>query len=457
MRDVCCVEATCEKRVHFTRRDLTRLLAPLVVEQFLAVTVGMADTMMVSYAGEAAISGVSLVDMLNLLIINIFAALATGGAVVISQYLGARDVESAKNGAGQLFHLAALAGVGIMALALAFARPLLGLLFGQIEPDVMDAALLYLRISAASYPFIALYNAGAALFRSMGNSKVSMMTSFIINIINIGGNAILIYGFHWGTAGAGTATLVSRAVAAAVMVVLLHHQNNPVYLEGLLRPYLDRKLAGSILKVGIPNGVENGMFQVGKLLVAGLISSFGTAAITANAICNNLGSLSNIPGAAIGLGMVTVVGQCVGARDHTQARRYTKLLVGWTYAVMALTNLAVLLLAKPLIGMYHVSVETNTMAFEVMAVYCILCAAIWPLSFTTPNALRAAGDARFTMTVSMFSMWIFRIGFSYILGSWLQMGLFGVWLAMEIDWVVRALFFTIRFLGKKWEKANVIG
>ena len=185
MRDVCCVEAMCEKRVHFTRRDLTRLLAPLVVEQFLAVTVGMADTMMVSYAGEAAISGVSLVDMLNVLIINIFAALATGGAVVISQYLGARDVESAKNGAGQLFHLAALAGVGIMALALAFARPLLGLLFGQIEPDVMDAALLYLRISAASYPFIALYNAGAALFRSMGNSKISMQVSILMNAVNV--------------------------------------------------------------------------------------------------------------------------------------------------------------------------------------------------------------------------------------------------------------------------------
>ena len=199
------------------------------------------------------------------------------------------------------------------------------------------------------------------------------------------------------------------------------------------------------------------MFQVGKLLVAGLISSFGTAAIAANAICNNLGSISNIPGAAIGLGMVTVVGQCVGARDHAQARRYTKLLLGWTYAVMTLTNLAVMLLAEPLIGMYHVGAETNRMAFEVMAVYCILCAVVWPLSFTTPNALRAAGDARFTMTVSMFSMWIFRIGFSYILGSWMQMGLFGVWLAMEIDWVVRALFFTIRFLGKKWEKSNVIG
>jgi len=441
----------------FSTRALCALILPLMVEQLLAVTVGMADTMMASRVGEAAVSGISLVDAVNILLIQVFAALATGGAVVVSQYLGRRDRQNACAAARQLIWITALLATVIGAVVLVGNRWILQFVFGRVEPAVMENAMTYFWLSALSYPFIAVYNAGAALFRSMGNSKVSMMTSFIINIINIGGNAILIYGFHWGTAGAGTATLVSRAVAAAVMVVLLHHQNNPVYLEGLLRPYLDRKLAGSILKVGIPNGVENGMFQVGKLLVAGLISSFGTAAITANAICNNLGSLSNIPGAAIGLGMVTVVGQCVGARDHTQARRYTKLLVGWTYAVMALTNLAVLLLAKPLIGMYHVSVETNTMAFEVMAVYCILCAAIWPLSFTTPNALRAAGDARFTMTVSMFSMWIFRIGFSYILGSWLQMGLFGVWLAMEIDWVVRALFFTIRFLGKKWEKANVIG
>lgn len=441
----------------FSTRALCALILPLMVEQLLAVTVGMADTMMVSRVGEAAVSGISLVDSVNVLLIQVFAALATGGAVVVSQYLGRRDRQSACAAARQLIWITALLATVIGAVVLVGNRWILQFVFGRVEPAVMENAMTYFWLSALSYPFIAVYNAGAALFRSMGNSKVSMMTSFIINIINIGGNAILIYGFHWGTAGAGTATLVSRAVAAVVMVVLLHHRNNPVYLEGLLRPYLDRKLAGSILKVGIPNGVENGMFQVGKLLVAGLISSFGTAAIAANAICNNLGSISNIPGAAIGLGMVTVVGQCVGARDHAQARRYTKLLLGWTYAVMTLTNLAVMLLAEPLIGMYHVSAETNRMAFEVMAVYCIMCAVVWPLSFTTPNALRAAGDARFTMTVSMFSMWIFRIGFSYILGSWMQIGLFGVWLAMEIDWVVRALFFTIRFLGKKWEKSNVIG
>ena len=441
----------------FSTRALCALILPLMVEQLLAVTVGMADTMMVSRVGEAAVSGISLVDSVNVLLIQVFAALATGGAVVVSQYLGRRDRQSACAAARQLIWITALLATVIGAVVLVGNRWILQFVFGRVEPAVMENAMTYFWLSALSYPFIAVYNAGAALFRSMGNSKVSMMTSFIINIINIGGNAILIYGFHWGTAVAGTATLVSRALAAVVMVVLLHHRNNPVYLEGLLRPYLDRKLAGSILKVGIPNGVENGMFQVGKLLVAGLISSFGTAAIAANAICNNLGSISNIPGAAIGLGMVTVVGQCVGARDHAQARRYTKLLLGWTYAVMTLTNLAVMLLAEPLIGMYHVGAETNRMAFEVMAVYCILCAVVWPLSFTTPNALRAAGDARFTMTVSMFSMWIFRIGFSYILGSWMQMGLFGVWLAMEIDWVVRALFFTIRFLGKKWEKSNVIG
>lgn len=441
----------------FSTRALCALILPLMVEQLLAVTVGMADTMMVARVGEAAVSGISLVDAVNVLLIQVFAALATGGAVVVSQYLGRRDRRSACATARQLIWITALLAAVIGAVVLVGNRWILQFVFGRVEPAVMENATTYFWLSALSYPFIAVYNAGAALFRSMGNSKVSMLTSFIINIINIGGNAILIYGLRWGTAGAGTATLVSRAAAAVVMVVLLHHRNNPVYLEGLLHPYLDRKLAGSVLKVGIPNGVENGMFQVGKLLVAGLISSFGTAAITANAICNNLGSISNIPGAAIGLGMVTVVGQCVGARDHAQARQYTKRLLGWTYAVMALTNLAVMLLAEPLIGMYHVSAETSAIAFEVMAVYCILCAVVWPLSFTTPNALRAAGDARFTMSVSMFSMWIFRIGFSYILGSWMQMGLFGVWLAMEIDWAVRAVFFTIRFLGKRWEKANVIG
>lgn len=451
MRDVCCVEATCEKRVHFTRRDLTRLLAPLVVEQFLAVTVGMADTMMVSYAGEAAISGVSLVDMLNLLIINIFAALATGGAVVISQYLGARDVESAKNGAGQLFHLAALAGVGIMALALAFARPLLGLLFGQIEPDVMDAALLYLRISAASYPFIALYNAGAALFRSMGNSKISMQVSILMNAVNVAGNAICVFGLGMGVAGVALPSLVGRAMAAGLILWRASNSANLVHVKAAQCLRLHRGMALRILNIGIPSAFENSLFQLGRVLVVSIIAVFGTAQISANAVANNLDSIGCIPGQAIGLGLITVAGQCIGAQDQKAAISYTKKLVGLTYLVDGALNLAVILDMPLLLGLYNISAETHQLAWLLVFIHCACGIVLWPVSFVLPNALRAANDVRFTMMVSIASMMIWRLGFSYVLGIGFGMGAVGVWIAMIIDWVCRSLFFAGRFVSGKWK------
>lgn len=451
VRDVCCVEATCEKRVHFTRRDLTRLLAPLVVEQFLAVTVGMADTMMVSYAGEAAISGVSLVDMLNLLIINIFAALATGGAVVISQYLGARDVESAKNGAGQLFHLAALAGVGIMALALAFARPLLGLLFGQIEPDVMDAALLYLRISAASYPFIALYNAGAALFRSMGNSKISMQVSILMNAVNVAGNAICVFGLGMGVAGVALPSLVGRAMAAGLILWRASNPANLVHVKAAQCLRLHRGMALRILNIGIPSAFENSLFQLGRVLVVSIIAVFGTAQISANAVANNLDSIGCIPGQAIGLGLITVAGQCIGAQDQKAAISYTKKLVGLTYLVDGALNLAVILGMPLLLGLYSISAETHQLAWLLVLIHCACGIVLWPVSFVLPNALRAANDVRFTMMVSIASMMIWRLGFSYVLGIGFGMGAVGVWIAMIIDWVCRSLFFAGRFVSGKWK------
>lgn len=440
-----------EMRVQFTRRDLARLLAPLVVEQFLAVTVGMADTMMVSYVGEAAISGVSLVDMLNVLIINIFAAMATGGAVVISQYLGARDVPSAKNSAGQLFHLAALAGVGFMVVALAFARPLLRLLFGQIEPEVMDAALLYLRISAASYPSIALYNAGAALFRSMGNSKISMQVSILMNVVNVAGNAICVFGLGLGVAGVALPSLVSRTLAAGLILWRASNPMNRVHVRPAQCLRLKKGLALRILNIGIPSAFENSLFQLGRVLVVSIISVFGTAQISANAVANNLDSIGCIPGQAIGLGLITVVGQCIGAQDQKAAVSYTKKLVGLTYLVDGTLNLLVILGMPVLLRLYNISAETYQIAWMLVLIHCACGIVLWPVSFVLPNALRAANDVRFTMVVSIASMMIWRLGFSYVLGIGFGMGAVGVWIAMVIDWVCRSAFFVGRFVSGKWK------
>ena len=346
--------------------------------------------------------------------------------------------------------------VAIGALVLVLNRHILRLVFGNVEPDVMQAAETYFWLSALSYPMLALYNAGAALFRSMGNSRISLFASLIMNVINIGGNALLIYGLNWGVAGAATATLASRTVAGLMMLLLLRNRDNPIFLERLFHPEWNGGILKSILRVGVPNGLENGMFQIGKLLVAGLITTFGTSAIAANAICNNVGSMSNIPGSAIGLAMITVVGQCVGAKDYQQARHYTKTLLAAAYVSMGLLNIALFLLAPYLVGFYAMPQTTTDLALSVLQVNCVVTVLIWPSSFTLPNALRAAGDARFTMVTSMVSMWVFRIGMSYVLGAWLGMGLFGVWTAMQIDWAVRSLVFGVRFLGHKWEKARVL-
>lgn len=440
----------------FTRKDLQRLIVPLIIEQILAVTIGMADTVMVSGCGEAAVSGVSLVDSINVLLINIFSALATGGAVVASQYLGKRDTENACIAAKQLLYSTTALAAFLMLISLIFRDGILRGVFGHIEQDVMDNAQTYFWLSALSYPFLAIYNAGAALFRSMGNSKVSMYTSILMNLINVGGNALLIFGFQMGTAGAATASLVSRMVGAVIMVLLLRNPHNEVHVIKIFRPEFHWGMVKNILRIGVPNGLENSMFQVGKLLVQSLVASFGTAAIAANAVAGNLASVELIPGNAIGLAIITVIGQCVGARDYTQAKRYAKKLLGVTYVILWGLSLAVMLSSNLLVGMYQLPAETSAIATQLILYHSICAMVIWPASFTLPNVLRAANDVKYTMIVSIASMWSFRIGLSYLLGQGLQLGVLGVWIAMTADWLFRAILFLIRFLRGKWTQKQLI-
>lgn len=442
----------------FTGRELFTLIWPLMVEQLLAVTVGIADTVMVSSVGEEAVSGIALVDSINILFIQIFSAMATGGAVVASQYLGRRDRDSACCAAKQLLYTSLVLSLAIMVSALPFQRPLLAAIFGSIEPGVMTNAQTYFGLSLASYPFLAVYNSGAALFRAMGNSRVSMLTSLLMNVVNIGGNAILIYGFDRGVAGAAAASLVSRALSALIMTVLICRGSNTIAVYRLFRPEFRPSMIRRILSIGIPGGVENGMFQIGKLIVQRLVSTFGTFAISANAIANNIASFVNVPGVALQLALITVVGRCVGAGDYDQAVSYTKRLLGITYLSMGTLSLLLLFTAHPLVGLFHLSAEATAAAEQVLYLFAVCSLLLWPLSFTTPNALRAAGDAKFTMIVSMISMWIFRIGFSYVLADsrGLGWGLMGVWIAMIIDWIARAAVFSFRFLHGRWKERQVI-
>lgn len=442
----------------FSRDALIRLIVPLIIEQLLLMTVGMADTVMVTTAGEATVSGVSLVDNINTLIIQIFSALSTGGAVVVAQYLGRQETHSAKTAAKQLLYVMTGISVVLMILALIFRQHILSLIFGQVEPAVMDSALVYFLLTAAAYPFMGIYNAGAALFRAMGNSKVSMINSFIINVINILVNAILIFGFGMGAAGAGIGTLVSRIAAAVIIMVMLRHPGLTVQVDDIFHFEFNGSMIRRILFIGIPTGMENGMFQAGKLMVLNLITTFGTSAVAANAIANSISGVINVPGSAMGLAIITVIGRCIGAGDTRQAVHYTKLLVGCSYLSMLIMGSALFFSADFLVTLFNLSPEAMAMASQVLKLCAIANMLFWPMAFTLPNSLRAAGDAVFTMVVSLTTMFVCRVALSYVFAcSWgLGLGLLGVWLAMFCDWIVRAVCFLWRYWRGSWKKIRVI-
>ena len=440
----------------FSNRELANLIGPLVIEQLLAVFVGMADSIMVANVGEAAVSGVSLVDNIMILIINIFAALATGGAVVAGQYIGRKDEKSACKAATQLVWFVSLSAVAIMILVYLGKDIILNQVFGHITAEVKGHADIYLLIVTASIPFIALYNGGAAIFRAMGNSQVSMRVSVLMNAINVTGNAILVFGLRIGTAGVAIPTLISRMVAAIVITVLLCNQTRILHIERTLKIRFDGRMIRKILAIGVPNGLENSMFQLGKILVLSLVSTFGTYAIAANAVSNAIALFQILPGMAISLAITTVISQCVGANDYEQVHYYLKKLLAIIYVAMVGT-VALIFLALPLIlKAYNLSDQTAAAATNIIHFHGISAMIIWPLSFALPAAYRAAGDAKACMYTSIVSMWIFRIGFSYLVGKYMGLGVFGVWVAMVIDWVVRAICFIIRYFNGKWKHGAIV-
>jgi putative MATE family efflux protein len=440
----------------FTKKDLMKLIIPLIIEQLLAVTVGMADSMMVARVGEAAVSGVSLVDTLNILLIGLFGAMATGGAVVSAQLLGQRN-ESAACKAGEQLLVATLAlSLILMALALIFGNGILSFLFGNVSTDVMDNATTYLFYTALSFPFIAVYNACAALFRTMGNSKVSMIIAFIMNMINIVVNAVLIFGFDMGVAGAAIATLISRVFAAATMYVLLKNKKHVIHFEPMRDFRINMNMIKRILRIGVPNGLENSAFQIGKILVQGIVAGLGTSAITANAVAGTVGGLGVLPGSAIGLALITVVGRCIGAREFDSVKHYTIRLMRVAYICMAVINVILIFSIPLILNLYGLTEQTANIATDLMIYHCILATLIWPLSFALPNALRAANDVKFTMWISMISMWVWRIGLSYVLAIMFDLGVLGVWIAMTIDWVFRSIFFITRLMKEKYRSLTVL-
>ena len=438
----------------FDNKALASLILPLLVEQFLAVLVGMADSIMVASVGEAAVSGVSLVDNVMVLFINLFAALATGGAVIAGQYLGQKDRKSSGKAATQLIWFMTAVSFGIMMLIYLGKNFILHQIFGAIEADVCAHANTYLLIVAASVPFLAIYNGGAAIFRTMGNSGVSMKVSVIMNAINCGGNALLIYGFHCGTEGVAIPTLLSRAVAAVLIVILLSRTKGPIRIERSLHIKFDGRMIRRILGIGLPNGMENSMFQLGKIMVLSLVSTFGTSAIAANAVSNAVAQFQILPGMAINLAVTAVIARCIGAGRYDQAEYYTKKLVLLVYFCHITVNICIWLALPLILKVYNLSPETADTARQILHFHGICASIVWPVAFTLPCTLRAAGDAKVTMYISIACMWFCRIVMSYVLGKYLGMGVFGVWVAMIFDWCVRFVAMTFRYRQGKWKQID---
>ena len=440
----------------FTRQQLIRLILPLAGEQLLAVTIGLTDTIMVANVGEAAVSGISIIDAINVLLIQIFSALATGGAVVAAQYIGKGDRKEGCIAAKQLLYAITFLAAVAMTICLIFRIQIIHLVYGELDPEVMKNAQIYFFFTSMSFPFLAIYNAGAALFRAMGNSKISMLVSLIDNVVHIGTNAVLIYGCGWGAQGAAVATLSARILAATAMFILICRPVNLIYIDHPFRFCFLPAMVRRILHIGVPNGLENGMFQIGKLIVQRLITTFGTSAIAANAVAGSISCVANIPGNACSLTIITVVGQCLGAGDYEQAQHYTKRLMRTAYISMGTLNLILLVTSRIVVDVYNLDPIASASAIQILQIFAFCSATIWIPSFVLPNALRAAGDVRFTMLTSTISMWLFRIGFCFILTKVFHFGVQGVWGAMYIDWFVRMIVFTIRYRSGKWKTKKVI-
>ena len=446
-----------DARKLFSNHDLKLLILPLFLEQLLEVLVGVSDTFMVSYAGEAAVSGVSLVNMFNTVFIFLFSALAAGGAVVVSQYIGSRDEKNGNLSAGQLVMIAAVFSVAVMIFSLALNRQLLRLLFGEVDQDVMEACVTYLRISAYSYPGIAVYNAGAAIYRSMGKTNVTMNISLAANGINIAGNAIGVFVFHAGVAGVAYPSLIARAFSAVVILILCFRKQEQVRLEWKSIFHWEGSMVKRILGIAVPNGIENGLFQLTKVALSSITALFGTVQIAANGVAQSFWSVAALMGTALGLAFVTVIGQCMGAGDTEAAEYYMRKLLRITFLASILWNGLILLAAPFVLRGYAISDEAARLVVILVIIHNIFNALFYPLSGALANGLRAAGDVKYTMYVSIFSTIGCRVVFSILFGICMDLGVIGIAFAMCLDWMIRAAFFWIRFRRGKWKEFRVIG
>ena len=440
----------------FTNKMLRALLVPIIMEQLLNALMGTVDTMMVSNVCSAAISAVSLVDSINVLIIQAFSALAAGGTIICTQYLGQKNHEMANKSARQALFIITAISVFIVVLGLAFRAPLLSFIFGKVDADVMENSMVYFFYTVLSYPFIALYDAGASIFRAQENTRGPMVISIISNVMNIVGNGILIWVFHMGVAGAAISTLVSRIFCAVVVLYQLRKDRQPIVVRDYLKIRPDGKMIGRILALGIPSGIENSMFQLGKLAIQSTVSTLGTTAIAAQAMTNMLEMLNGTAVIGVGIGLMTVVGQSLGAGRKDEAVYYMKKLMIFSEVFLIACCAVVYVLARPITMIGGMEAKSAEMCLDMMFWITIVKPIVWMFAFIPAYGMRAAGDVKFSMITSCITMWTFRFCLCVYLIRVCGMGPMAVWIGMFTDWTVRAIVFGLRFKSGKWMEHKVV-
>lgn len=440
----------------FSNKDLKDMIVPLFFEQLLVMLVGIVDTFIISYVGEAAVSGVSLVNSFNTIFIYLFTALASGGAVVISQYIGNKDQKNSVRSSSQLLMFSTLFSIALAIFVLIFHKPILTALFGKVDADVMAACVTYIKISAYSYPFIAIYNAGAALYRSMTKTKTTMYISIWSNLINVVGNCIGVFVLNAGVAGVAVPSLIARAFSAVVITWLCFNTKLTTYYTKKDIFVFDKAILKKVLNIAIPNGIENGIFQFVKVALSSVVALFGTYQIAANGVAQSIWSLAALMGAALGPVYITVIGQCMGNGDKEQAKYYFKKLNKWAIGLSIIWNAFILAITPVLMHFYQLSSETITLIFYLVVIHNVFNAIVYPISGPLSNGLRAAGDVKFTMIVSIASTLLGRFIFSIIFAIYLNMGVIGIAFAMCLDWTIRAVIFYFRYKSNKWTEFKVI-
>ena len=440
----------------FTNKDLRTMILPLFVDQLLLLLVTFLSNLMIAQAGANILSGVSLVDMTNTVLFFIFVALASGGSVVISQYIGNKNKDMAEHSAAQLYSFNIVISLSVSIILIIFNKPFINLLFGQAEADVISTASLYFFLSAFSYPFYSLYQSGNAIFRSIGNTKIPMISSIIMNFLNFFGNALSIYVFDAGVFGFGISAIVGRMLASLLVLYLSLKDNDRFNIQIKHIFEFHKDIIQKIVRIAIPNSIENGALTFGKLILASIIAGFGTNQIAANGIANSIIPISISFGLATNLIIVTVIGQCVGANDYEQARFYIKKLLKWMWVINAIMVISITAASPLILKLYNLSDEITSITLKLILIHNSFALFVWPIPFGLPNALRAAGDSKFTMSVSLFAMVVFRIGFTFILSFGFGLEVYGVWFAMLMDWLVRIVLYSHRYISNKWTQYRLI-